>query len=222
MAKNRQDNNGQDFTNDNNDINDGDTNVAVQERMTTVLPFTIEADHPRNCDLLIQSIPGCRLRSIIDGARPVIDKNGDARIPVDQAKGMASFPRTPGMRVFVNPQEREVIITDPLTENEQLLERVRKAINQQTGIRNDTKIRGVDTRREKLDEHRIKTLCRELRDLLDVKHVKMVSGPEPTREAIQQMPGKFLLNPGSTVPNTQPRFEDDYSSWLDQLVRSGG
>ena len=82
------------------------TAEAIQEK-TIVQPFGIEADHPRMCDLLIQSLPGCRLRSVIAANKGAKDaKTGEVRIPEGQAHGLARMPRVPGMPcgyIFVMP-----------------------------------------------------------------------------------------------------------------------
>jgi hypothetical protein len=68
----------------------------------------------------------------------------------------------------------------------------------------------------------MKTLCREIVWLLKEKHVKMVSGPEISLEDVDELPGKFLLNPGSRVPNTQPHFEEDVPEYINNLRKTGG
>lgn len=183
--------------------------------------FTVEADHPRNCDLLLQSIPGCRLRGSIDGSRQTIDaKTGDTRVPIDQARALASFPRTPGLHLAIDPRRSTYKITDPLFQNEAMLARIHQHFKESG--RGSVQVRGVAPQEGILDRDRMKTLCREVLDLLDLGHMKMISGARPKIEDIEELPGEFLLNPGSTVQNTQPRYEKDFEGWVSNLSHGGG
>jgi hypothetical protein len=183
----------------------------------SVLPFTIEADGPRNDDLLIQCIPGCKLRSAISGMKTVIDKDGNESVPTDQAIAMADFPKTPGMQLHVNPGELSYVISDPLRDNEAIRERLQRWIENRTKIRTREKIRGVDTVSGKLDAHRMKSLCREMLQLVESGYARCVKGAVPTMEDIEELPGNFLLNPGSRVFNMQPMFEKDWDEWIATL-----
>ena len=184
-------------------------------------PFTVEADHPRNCDLLIQAIPGCRLRGSVDGSRHTIDSaTGDTRVPIDQARALASFPRTPGMHLSVNPRQGTYRISDPLFQNEQMLNRIQQHLKESG--RGIVQVRGVAPTDGKLDRDRMKTLCREMVHLLELGHMKLVAGAKPDLDEIDELPGQFLLNPGSTVQNTQPRYETDYEEWVTKLAQGGG
>jgi hypothetical protein len=68
----------------------------------------------------------------------------------------------------------------------------------------------------------MKTLCREVLWLLEAGDVRMVKGQQPTVEAIDELPGNYLLNPGSRVNSAQPLFEKDYPSWIERLTAAGG
>ena len=186
-----------------------------------VAPFTIEIDHPRNDDVLLQSIVGLRMRSAIDGSKGVIDsKTGDYVVPHDQSRSLSSFPRTPGMRLAVNPKELSYVVEDPINDDEALTDRIIRFLKNQ-GRRVD-KIKGVPTQKGTLDVHRMKTLCREVLWLIQAKEAKMVRGPQPKIEDIEELPGEFLLNPGSRVQNTQPVFEKNWDEWVSNLTRMGG
>ena len=192
-------------------------------KVSSVPSFEVVADHPRNCDLLLQAIPNCRLRSAISASKHVIDaKTGEPRIPADQARHLGQLPPTPGMHLSVNPADLSYEITDPLNDNEDLCERLRQGINRTNAARITGKLRGVPTQRGKLDEHRMKTLCREIIWLLDADDVKMVRGSKPSIEEVDELPGKYLLNPGSQVRTSQPQFECDYQAWIDRLTQAGG
>ena len=194
-------------------------------REVVLQPFTVLVDQKRNCDVLLQSIPGCRLRSAISASKPVIDnKTGEPRIPADQARCLGELPPTPGMQLVVNPEKLSYEVVDPLYENEDLCERLRSAINrsEHIAVRITGKLRGAKPLRGKLDPHRMKTLCREVVWLLDDNDMQMVTGPRPTLEDVDKLPGNYLLNPGTQVHTTQPLFEKDWAAWVEKLTTSGG
>lgn len=198
--------------------------TATEERSAvTVLPFGIEADHPRNSDLLIQCIPGCRLRSAISGTKPCVDaKTGDLRVPRDQAAHLGSFPQTPGMQLHVDPAKLTYVIYDPLRENEDLCAKVTKYLREECGASSTTVIKGLPPLEGKLDVHRMKSLCREMVWLVNSKEAKKCKGVVPTLQDVEEMPGHFLLNPGARVQTTQPVYEKDFPDWVERLSHSGG
>lgn len=198
--------------------------AMVEERMKImVVPFGIEADHPRNSDLLLQCAPGVRLRSAIDGTKHVIDsKTGDIRIPLDQARHLGSFPRVPGMQIHVDPAGLRYTVVDPLRGDEQLCDRIRKYLRENSGFSVSERLNGVPTQEGKLDVHRMKSLCRELVWLIEAKEAKRAKGVIPSLEDIDELPGYYLLNPGSRVGTTQPVYEKDWDDWVSRLSHSGG
>lgn len=197
--------------------------TKVKRPISIVQPFGIEADHPRNCNLLIQAIPGCRLRSAISGAKPAKNaRTGEKRIPVDQARHLGQFPPIPGMQLHVNPRDCTYTVLDPLAEDEELCEKIRRTIDRTMPFKVGNKLKGVKTQKGKLDPHRMKTLCRECIWLLEAGEAKLVKGPLPDISDVEELPGNFLLNPGSVVGNTQPIFEKDWDEWFEKLVRSAG
>lgn len=188
-----------------------------------VAPFGIEADHPRNSDLYIQCIPGVRLRSAIRGDKHVIDaKTGEPRTPLDQVRQLATFPKTPGMQLHVNPTKLTYSVYDPLSGDEDLRERITKWCDQNMPIRMTATIKGCETQQGTLDKHRMKSLCREMFWLVNAGEAKVADGELPTMEEISELPGHFLLNPGSRTYNSQPQFEKDFDEWCDNLARGGG
>lgn len=181
--------------------------------------FTIEADHHNNSDLLLQSIPGCRLRTAILSSRTTIDpKTGDQRT----SRGLGDLPQIPGMRLAVNPEKLSYEITDPLYTDEDACERIRVAINRINPDRITGRLRGVEPKKGSLDVHRMKTLCRELLWLINAGDAKVIRGAAPNMDDVDALPGKYLLNPGSQVPNTQPRYEEDMEKWVERLAAGGG
>jgi len=195
--------------------------MSATAEVTKVRPFTIEADHPRNCDLLIQSIPGCKLRGAVSASKPAYTREGQPpMIPRDQARHLGALPPIPGMRLTVNPEACTYMITDPLHDDEALCRQIEAGLKREGRVVG--KVEGVPPKSGKLDVHRMKTLCRELAHLVNIGHARVVKGQLPTKEQIDGMPGNYLLNPGSRVPNTQPRFEKDFDEWVARLNQQGG
>ncbi len=190
---------------------------------TKIQPFGIANEHPRNQDIKLQCVPGCRLRGPVNAGAVTVDpRTGDEKIPRDQAIHLGNLPPIPGMEIHVNPDKLSYRVIDPLHDNEDLCARIKKGINAMGKFQTGGKIEGVPPQTGKLDVHRMKTLCRELLYLVDSGEVKIVKGAKPELEDIKGMLGKFLLNPGCTIPNGQPKFEEDYDEWCSSLSRSGG
>jgi len=199
--------------------------ATMQEKTTavSVAPFGIEADHPRNCDLLLQAIPGARLRSAISASRTVIDvKTGEPRIPQDQARHLGQLPPIPGMQIHVNPAKLSYVIMDPLAEDEELCERIRKAMDASRAFRVGNRLRGVPTQTGTLDPHRMKTLVRELVWLVTGGEARVVKGALPRMEDVEELPGKYLLDPGSRIRTSRPIYEEDLEPWWAKLTSTGG
>ena len=197
--------------------------MTVAEKVkSTVQPFGVQADHPHNSDILLQSIPGCKLRTRIVSNKPITDrKTGQPMVPTDQASFLSMLPTIPGMEIHVNPAKLSYVISDPLHDDDDLCERIAGAINHQRGVKID-KVRGVEPQHGTLDQHRMKTLCRELLRWRDQQAVKLVKGSWPTDEDVEALPGHFLLNPGSFTFTGQPRFEKDWDRWVEKLSSGGG
>lgn len=190
----------------------------VQEKAATIVPpFGIEIDNAQNCDILLQSIPGCRLRSKIKPATTTIQ--GQIRTPQSQGH---SPPEVPGMQLHVNPADLSYVIFDPLNEDEDAKHRIKRFLHLTTGARQDANLRGVETKKGTLDKHRMKTLCRELCDLIQEGSARVIKGAAPDRDDVDELPGDYLLNPGLRTQTTQPMYEKDYQEWIDNLTRSGG
>lgn len=197
-------------------------NKETKKQVTSIPAFVIEADHPRNCDLLFQAVPNLRLRSIISSSRTVVDaRTGEEMVPVDQASGLGSLPQIPGMKLAVNPSSGEYHVHDPLIDSPELCERIGRRLKARTG--SDTgPIKGVPDQRGTIDIHTMKTLCRECVWRVEAGDARVVKGVLPTLEDIEDMPGRFLLNPGARIQSMQPRYEDEYEAWKTNLDRVGG
>jgi hypothetical protein len=195
-----------------------------RELKVSVASFGIEGSTNRNSDILIQSIPGCRLRGEIRADRAVIDRaSGLSVIPANQSMFLGQIPPVPGMQLHVSPAKLSYTILDPLSTDLELCEKIKLALQRVSEIRGaGMKIKGVPTLTGKLDTHRFKTLVREMVWLVEANEGKVVKGTLPTMEAIEALPGNFLLNPGIRSFTTQPQFEKDWSEWVERLTRSGG
>lgn len=192
-------------------------------KVASVSPFTIEADHPRNQDLLLQAIPNCRLRSRILPSRTVSHRRKGQEVhlvPTDQGIHLGKLPPIPGMRLKINPANLSYEVVDPLEDNPELAHSIEEALKSDN--RAITEINPVPKQEGKLDVHRMKTLCREVCWLLESKHATVVHGTDPVMEDVEDLPGKFLLNPGSQVPNGQPKYEDDFDEYAGNLQSHGG
>lgn len=197
--------------------------TAMESKLDViVVPFGIEADHPRNCDLLLQCIPGERMRSAIDGSKPVTNKNGDLVTPRDQAAFLASFPKTPGQQLLVDPARLTYKIIDPLSKDPAMLDRIAKFYRSQMAIRTDSQVKAVPDKEGRLDVHRMKSLCREMLDLVKAGEAKICKGSLPSLDDINDLPGYYLLNPGLRTSTTQPTYEKDFEDWVDRLSHNGG
>lgn len=188
--------------------------------------FVVEANTRRNGDILIKNIPNLRLRGALDPSKTIVAspkqnaEDFEPIIPADQSRGLSTIPRTPGQRLYVNIKEKRYKVVDPLRDDESLRDRLASALRQK-GL-SVQKIAGVREQRGELSVDSMKSLCREIRDLLEDGHVKEVDGKEvPSRDKIDKLPGEYLLNPGSRFRNSQPRYEKDFEEWEQQLSRVG-
>ena len=68
----------------------------------------------------------------------------------------------------------------------------------------------------------MKSLCREVAQLIKLGHMRVVAGAAPDEEDVDDLPGEYLLNPGSRVQTTQPRYEKDFEKWVSNLSQGGG
>lgn len=189
--------------------------------------FAVEADERRNGDVVLQAIPGVRLRGAIDATKPIIAdpkqnmREFEAMVPPEQSTGLGMLPKIPGQIIYVNPQKCSYRIVDPLRDNEALCDRIANGLRRRG--ENITKIVGVKTLEGTIDKDQMKTLCRELRWLVDSGDARNVgAGEVPSMEEIDKLPGDYLLNPGSRTPNMQPRLEKQYAAWIERLSQGGG
>ena len=182
-----------------------------------VAPFGIEADHPRNSDLLIQCLNKQRLRSAIDGNKPATDDNGNTWVPKDQVLKLGSFPKTPGMQLHVNPAKCHWRIYDPLTDNPDLCERISRWMREEHIIDSRGMMGGVKQSEGTVDIHQMKSLVREMQWLVTAGEARVIKGSAPEMNEIDELPGYYLLDPGSEVDSGRPRYEKDLPSFVDKV-----
>ena len=188
--------------------------AAAKERTAgdpkAVAPWGIEIDVYSNSDVIVQSIPGCRLRGAIRAGRTL--PNGEN--PPDSWAVYGKLPQVPGMELHVNPAARSYTIVDPLHTDEDLRATLQRRMLGAGMIGSRTEIRGVPPTKGELDTDRMKTLVREMFRLVRDKMAVVIKGSLPDEEAIDRLPGRYLLNPGSTIPNGHPYYEDEWESWF--------
>jgi len=125
------------------------------------------------------------------------------------------------MKLHVNPEKLTYVIEDPLYEDEELMEILQQRM-EASGMPVSGELRGVAPQKGTLDVHRMKTLCRELLNIIEAGEARMVKGIKPDLEDINEMPGNYLLNPGARIPNSQPQFEKDMPEYVENLRKVGG
>lgn len=194
----------------------------------SVSPFTVEIDHPRNCDVSIKSIPGHPLRGAIKSSVTIIPNQKKSLGGIDEEEAFRSahqlsVPRIPGQHIHLQPEKRTYLISDPLFEDEALCERIAKALRQSDKCPFFVgEIRGMPPQSGELGKDEFKTLVREICLIVASGEARVVKGSLPSRESVDALPGDYLLNPGVRVPYSQPRYEKDLESWVEQLSRTGG
>lgn len=188
---------------------------------STVAPFGIEADGRRNGDLLLRCLRGHRLRSRFVPTRAAKNpRTGEEYIPVDQARAFANWPTIPGQQLHVNPATCQWTITDPLLGDDELCEKIRRAMKRQGQAVGD-RIGGVPTQKGVLDVHMMKSLCREMWHIVNTGDAKVVKGVLPSMEDVEAMDGDFLLDPGTRMNTSRPKFEKDLPEYVRNLGRLG-
>ena len=80
---------------------------------------------------------------------------------------------------------------------------------------------GLKTKKGEVDADTMKTLCRELLCFIEAREAKVVKGPTPTKEQIEELPGDFLLNAANLSGYNQPRYEKDYPEWVRKMNSLG-
>lgn len=201
--------------------------VAEKKKSKTAMPpFAIEADSPKNSDLLIQALGNLRLRGSINAVKEVFD----TKIPEDEGKKtrrvsarlIDGVPDTPGMQLWINPAELTWKSVDPLYKNEKLLDRIKLALSRSDGIRIGRNFEGVPPREERIDEDRMKTLCRELLCFIESGEAKVVKGMKPDQEDVDDLPGRYLLNASNMGNWHQPKYVDQYDAWVERVNQTAG
>jgi hypothetical protein len=190
-----------------------------KSQVSSVSSFTIEADHPRNADLMIQCILGVKLRSTIKSTKEVFTKEEGEQVaipaPGQMVPGLPS--NIPGMRLAVNPGKCLWKVIDPLYDDERMCERITNAIKRSGARLAVNKMKGVAPKEGTLGVDEMKTLVREMLQLVEAGEARVVKGTKPVMEDIEDLPGEFLTNPSKRTQWNQPRYEKDLEAWRRKL-----
>ena len=124
----------------------------------------------------------------------------------------------PGQQLLVDPAKGTYTLTVPIRDDEELCEKIRRAMSQQ-GIHTDNKIKGVPKKTGTLDADAMKSLCREMLWLVDAGEAIVCDGVVPSMEDIEDLEGEFLTNACSMGDWKQPRYERDLPAWVETLNR---
>lgn len=195
--------------------------TKTKSNQSSVAPWGIAADHPRNCDLLLQSLPNTRLRSAIKPTKMIFDRENGVQITRPHSAGIIEgLPSSiPGMQLSVDPAKGTYNVIDPLSEDEDMCEKIQRALARQGVYRTENKIRGVPDRGGLLDPDHMKTLCREMCRLVNAGEAVVIKGSLPTEDDLENMAGEFLTNPVNMGDYRQPRYEKDLQAWVETLNR---
>ena len=196
--------------------------ATATKKTVSVPPFGIEADHPRNCDVLIQTVENCKLRSRITPTKMVFDRDRETGEQIERpadAELIDGLPEIPGMQIHVNPAECTYVILDPLENDERMCERIKRALDESSPVRTRSRIRGVPSRSGTVSADRMKTLVRELYQIVEAGEASVKKGPRPDIEDIVELPGDFLLEPRPGHGYNRPRYEKDLREWVESLNR---
>jgi len=192
------------------------------KKASSVMPFVIEANTPRNQDLMIQNLERLRLRGAVHATVEVFDKlyadeDDDRETPTRPtgAKIIEGVPELPGMQLYVNPTELRWEMKDPICKDERLLEKIANAMSE---FRGSTivgqKLRGMKPKSGTIGRDEMKTLCAELLCFIDADEAKVIKGMAPSKEDIDELPGRYLLNWSGLDDWKQPRYADEYDEWI--------
>lgn len=187
------------------------TATAEPKKKSTIAPFAIEVDNQQNSDHSIASIPGCKLRGCISH-RP--------KMGADYARGMATCPEIPGVHLQINPEQCKWRIEDPIYGDRSLCDEIRTHLSTHSGTRIH-QVDGIEPTEGSIDVHRMKTLCREVFHMIERGACRVVKGPTPKMEDIDNLPGYYLANPGSRTQWNMPVYEKDIPAWQAALSRGG-
>jgi hypothetical protein len=116
------------------------------------------------------------------------------------------------MQLRVDPAKGEYQVTDPLRDDEDLCERIKRAMSHSQLITASGKLRGAPPSGGKLDRDHLKTLIREMVWLVTSGSARVVEGTAPSHEQLDGTPGDYLTHPRGGGWH-QPRYEKDMEDW---------
>lgn len=195
--------------------------TTEQRKKGTIPAFGIEADGPRNEDLIVQCIPGLRLRGAISAGKSSKNaKSGAERVNPDQAAGLGALPAVPGMQLHVDPAKLSYAVIDPINHDEEMKHILGLRFKEMGRFQDADNLRlPKDLTGNVRDVDLMKTLCREMVNAVRAGYARFCKGPVITLEDVDDMPGDYLLNPGAMTMTTQPKYEKDLEKFAQELNR---
>ncbi len=195
--------------------------IVEKKAKASVQPFVVEMTDPRCGDVIIQSIPGCRLRSAIKAVKKVFSPGKGEETTFAPSGVVPGMPELPGMQIHIYPGRCKYKIVDPLRGDEKTCGIIKTLLEKNRGVRLGDRLDGVPPQDGSLEPSRMKTLVRELVSMVKSDTARIEKGVVPQMEEIENLPGRFLTNPGSTIRNSQPRYEDELESWVEGMDKAG-
>jgi len=136
---------------------------------------------------------------------------------------MGMMPDIPGIQFIVIPKENKVTIFDPLSEDQDLLDKI-SSVWHGASLGIGANFKAVKAAEVVLDDDKFVTLLHELKCCVEkdepVMHV--ISGTFPTNEQIASLPGRELNEVGSPYPHAKYKDEvDKHRVLLDAMAEKG-
>ncbi len=176
-------------------------------------PFTVEFGDSHNRTILLAcfnekfrgSFSNGKAHSRTSGAPNIGDMN--------------QMPDLPGQRMEVDWRKRTVTVTDPLEDDEELVDRMNRVLrnNRITGS-NQKCVFVPSVVKTKLNDNQLKTLVLELAKLRDGGSLEVTTGSLPATDKLDNLPGRQFFDPMNSS-SRKPTFVDQYEDWATQVDR---
>ena len=190
-----------------------DRRAKTQE--APIASFTVEFGDEKNSH---QFIVGCLARLTVRGAWR------REHVPaMSLGEQMSQMPEyIPGQQMTVYPRERKAVLSDPLEQDQPLLQRVNSVMSG-SAIRS---LGGGMTAHPKMDlkledEDQLKTLILTLIRWTECGNCRVVKGQLPTEEQVNASPGFELYDPANTNQHGHPRYIKDLPAWRAKIEMAG-
>jgi len=182
-------------------------------------PFVVEFGDDGNRSITIDT-----LRLTVRGAWSVATLHNREEGGRDLGAVMSGMPAIPGLRMAVDPRAGTAVLFDPLSDDEELRERITRVLNRSVVLKTRETIKAVKDQEFELNDDQLKTLCIELVRKCTGRacgvhgvhlSAKLVKGDLPTEEQIGQMPGEELIELWNE--GRHPRYRKDVPQWEKRL-----